>query len=87
MPNGSQPYPKLDGMPVGSVGHVGEHAEHEPIVSGGQIVAAPPGHGVQVKTIPSAEEVEKRMKEKAEEGGRWWAVFGKREGLKKGNRV
>lgn len=71
LPNGEQSHPSLEGAPEGTVGHPDEHLEHEPIKDGGKVVAAPPGHGVQVNTNPSEEQVERMLKEGTGEGGRW----------------
>lgn len=71
LPNGEQPHPSLEGAPEGTIGHPDEHLEHEPIEDGGKVVAAPLGHGVQVSTVPSEEEVERMLKEGTGEGGRW----------------
>lgn len=77
LPNGDNPHPSLEGAPEGSVGHPGAHLEHEPVMDGRQVVAAPPGHGVVPETVPSEEEVEKMLKESggAGESGHWASKF------------
>lgn len=78
LPNGENPHPSLEGVPEGTVGHPDEHLEHQPIVDGGKVVAAPPGHGVEIKTVPSEAEVEKMLKEGTGEGGHWLGKWFKR---------
>lgn len=71
-PSNEYPHPKTDGMPEGVIGHTGEHLEHDSIIDGGKTIAVPhEGHGQQVKTIPSSEEVEKLLKEGTGESGHW----------------
>ncbi|MBI2405485.1 hypothetical protein HYV21_00315 [Candidatus Microgenomates bacterium] len=77
LPNSEQPHPSIDGLPEGSAGHPGEHLEHEPIVYGGQVIATPPGYGVEVRTQPSEEEVERLLKKEVGEGGRWFGEITK----------
>lgn len=71
LPNGDKPHPSLEGAPEGSVGHPDAHLEHEPVMDGKQVVAAPPGHGVVPETVPSEKDVEKMLKEGADAGGHW----------------
>lgn len=78
LPNGENPHPSLEGAPEGSVGYPGAHLEHEPIRDGKQVIAAPPGQGVVLETVPSEKEVEKMLKEGAEERERWEGGFFKR---------
>lgn len=74
LPNGDQPHPRTDEMPEGTIGHPGEHLEHTPVTHYGKVVAAPPGHGEEVETVPSSGEVEKLLKEGEEESGHWLGV-------------
>lgn len=78
LPTGDQTHPNTDGLPKGTIGHPGEHLEFPPIEHEGKVVAAPEGHGVSVETIPSAEEVEKMLKEGTEETGHWLGELLKR---------
>ncbi len=58
-------------MPEGVLGHAGEHLEHEPITHDGKVIAAPAGHGVVIKTVPSEAEVETLLREDTGESGHW----------------
>lgn len=79
LPNGQEPHPKTDGMPAGTVGHPGEHLEHEAITHEGKVVAIPhEGHGEKVETVPSPEEVEKLLKQSEEETAHWLGKLIKR---------
>ncbi|MBI3290467.1 hypothetical protein HYZ78_03675 [Candidatus Microgenomates bacterium] len=71
-PNNDNPYPRIDeNAPTGTVGHPDAALEHEPIEYDGKIVAAPVGHGVQVVTTPSEQQVEEMVKEGADTSDRW----------------
>ena len=75
LPNGEEPYPNTDGMPQGTVGHPGEHLEHQPITHNGKVIAAPEGYGQTIQTVPPPDEVEKMLREETGEGGRWFGEF------------
>lgn len=50
LPTADQPHPNLDNLPEGSVGHPGEHLDHEPMMDSGKVIGAPhPGYGQEVK--------------------------------------
>lgn len=87
LPNSEQPHPSTDGLPEGSAGLPGEHLEHEPIVDSGKVIAAPPGHGETVTTIPSEKEVERLLKASTEDSGSWFAKFFNRKKEREGQEL